>query len=76
VFCGGRAEYLCTIPKKVSLRKLQRKQHDGSILVSSLNPHDAKGDQLTDRHNTASSSVLHNIMSYTYQSILHVLVAG
>jgi hypothetical protein len=45
------------------------------MIGSSLNPHDAKGDQLTDTH-IATSSLLHNIMSNTYQSILHVLAAG
>jgi len=50
--------------------------HDLGMLLRSVNPYDAVGDQLIYRRKITSSSLFHNIMSYTCQSFPHVLAGG
>ena len=74
-FCEGRVEYLCNIRKKFGLRQVKRQLYELRMLVSSINPYDAIGDQVIYRHKIASN-LFHNIMSYTCHSFPHVLDGG
>jgi hypothetical protein len=75
-FSEGRFEYLRTVPKNFSFRKVRQVQDVKTAIASNANPYDAIGDTLVDRHYKIAGSLFHNITSCTCQSLRHVFLGG